>query len=52
LAHSNINVKYRRSEIVPEIVCLSVHKIIGEKGNNIVVEPHFLQDEREELMIQ
>jgi len=52
LAHSNINVKYRRSEIVPEIVCLSIYKIIGEEGNDILVEPYFLQDEREESMIQ
>jgi len=52
LAHSNVNVKYKRSGIVPEIDCLSVHKIIGKEGNDMVVEPCFLQDEREESIIQ
>jgi len=51
LAHTNINIKYRRSKIVPEIICLSVYEIIGKEGNDIVVEPHFLQDKSEEAKV-
>jgi len=51
LAHTNVNVKHRRNKIVPEIVCLSVHKIIGEEGNDMVVESCFFQDESEEVIV-
>ena len=51
MAHTNVNIKHRRRKIVSETVCLSVHKIIGKEGNDMVVEPHFLQDESEEAMV-
>jgi len=51
LAHTNVNVKHKRSKIVPEIVCLSIHEIIGKEENDMVVEPHFLQDESEKVMV-
>jgi len=51
LAHTNVNIKHRRSKIVSEIVCLSVHEIIGKKRNDMVVKLCFLQDESEEVMV-
>jgi len=51
LAYTNVNVKHRRRKIVLEIVRFSVHKIVSEEGNNMVVELHFLQDESEEMMV-
>jgi len=51
LAHINVNIKHRRRKIVPEIVCLSVHEIIGEEGNDMVVEPYFFQDKSEKAIV-
>jgi len=51
LAYTNVNVKHRRRKIILEIVHFSVHKIISEKGNDMVVELYFLQDESEEMMV-
>ena len=39
-------------EIVPEIIHLSVHKIVSEEWDNIVIKPYFLQNEGKEVMVK
>ena len=46
LAHSYINVKEKRSEIVPKILGFSVYQIIG-KNFDMRVEPYFSEDKGE-----
>ena len=47
MAHSYINIKERRSKIVPKILGFSVYQIIGKKCDNMRVEPCFPKDEGE-----
>jgi len=47
LAHSHINVKERRSEIVLKILDFSVYQIIRKKVDNMRVESCFPENEGE-----
>ena len=47
LVHYHINIKERKSEIVPKILGSSVYQIIGKKFDDTRVESYFSEDERE-----
>jgi len=52
LAHSNVDIKYGKHEIVSKIISFSVHKIVGKERDNMVIKACFLHDEGEEVMVK
>ena len=51
MAYSYIYVKYRREEIVPEVVGFSIDKIIGEEVDNTDIKTCFLKNASEKAVV-
>ena len=52
LAHSYINVKEKRSEIVPKILGFSVYQVTWKEIDNTRIKSCFPEDESEEIVVE